>query len=155
MVHDKVRLPFVPAAGILKILSNCQLTSSLGPLARAPPARGESVLPTYSAPFSSPGLPISGPTLVFAYEAMSALWNKYSFTRCPSVISRKLPLNMPSMSEIRAKQMPSIYSMVLRFLKPSSLKVSEFKLIIRKYLLFFKLYLHSSRLFSPTNAPFY
>jgi hypothetical protein len=73
MVHEKVRLPFVPAAGILKRLSNCQLTSSLGPLARAPPAGGDSVPPTYSAPFSSPVLPISGPTLVFAYGAMSAL----------------------------------------------------------------------------------
>ena len=73
MVHEKVRLPFVPAAGILKSLSKCTLTSSLGPISRAPPARGKSVPPTYSAPFSSPGLPISGPTLVFAYGAMSAL----------------------------------------------------------------------------------
>lgn len=73
MVHEKVRLPFVPAAGILKRLSNCQLTSPLGPLARTPPARGPAVPPTSSAPISSPALPISGPTLVFAYGAMSAL----------------------------------------------------------------------------------
>ena len=57
MVHDKVRLPFVPAAGILKRLNKCQLTSSLGPKARAPPAPGVSVLPTYAAPISSAGLP--------------------------------------------------------------------------------------------------
>jgi hypothetical protein len=73
MVHEKVRLPFVPAAGILERLSKCQLTSSLGPLDQVPLERGESVPPTYSTPFSSPGLPISGPTLVFAYGAMSAL----------------------------------------------------------------------------------
>jgi len=111
MVHDKVRLPFVPAAGILKKLSDCQLTPLLGPLARTPPARGK---PFPAASFSSPGLPISGPTLVFAYGAMSALRNKYQFTRCPSVISSKLPPNTPS-----------TYSMVLSYFKSSSFKVSE------------------------------
>jgi hypothetical protein len=70
MVHEKVRLPFVPAAGILKRLRYCQLTPALGPLARTPPARGKSVPPAVT---SSPGLPTSGPTLVFAYGAMSAL----------------------------------------------------------------------------------
>jgi hypothetical protein len=94
MVQDYVRLPFVPAAGILNRLSNFQLTSHLGSILRTPPARTPAVQPTSPKPVSSPALPISGPTLVFAYGAMSALWNKNPFTTCPVIIASKLTLNI-------------------------------------------------------------